>query len=333
MKNPKVSVVMSVYNGVPYLPEAIESILTQTYNDFEFIVIDDGSNDGTADILCSYDNPRIKLVHQKNRGLPASLNRGIQMSEGKYIARMDADDISEPDRLACQVQYLDSHPDCVMLGTCSLMIDQEGQTLCMLNMPQDQETILSELDRCSSPFVHGSVMFRKSAAVQCSLYDERMLTAQDWLLWLNMAQIGRMTNLAATLYRRRLTANAITMLTPQQSKLKMSILKKIRETGGVTIETANQLLLLVRNKNTDDCEAYYYLGAAKMLIERDWQPARARRYIWQSIRLNPWYPTTWVNLAFCFMPRLLVSAWKRRRIDRLQTDVEDTTNLPSHTRS
>ena len=117
--NPLVSVLMSVYNGDRYLDEAIDSILSQTYENFEFIIINDGSTDHTKDILSSYSNQdnRIRVFHQKNHGLTFSLNRGLELSRGKYVARMDADDISSPRRLEEQINYLRANPEVGVLGT------------------------------------------------------------------------------------------------------------------------------------------------------------------------------------------------------------------------
>ena len=115
---PRVSVVMPAYNAEKYIGEAIDSILNQTFTDFEFIIIDDGSSDRTADIVKSYSDPRIRLLaNERNSGIVASLNRGIQKATGKYIARMDADDYSRLDRIKKQVDFLDNHPEVIALGT------------------------------------------------------------------------------------------------------------------------------------------------------------------------------------------------------------------------
>ena len=118
MKNPKVAVLMSVYNGEKYLREAINSILSQTFNDFEFLIINDGSTDGTADILKSYTDSRIKIINnEKNIGLTKSLNKGLKIAKGEYIARQDADDISMPERLKEEVAFLEIHKDYAVVGT------------------------------------------------------------------------------------------------------------------------------------------------------------------------------------------------------------------------
>ncbi|MHA1713815.1 MAG: glycosyltransferase, partial [Candidatus Ranarchaeia archaeon] len=128
-KPPKVSVIMSVYNAEKHVKKAIDSILSQTFRDFEFIIINDGSTDRTSEILKSYADPRLIVVNQANRGVTQSLNKAIGMARGQYIARMDADDISLPQRLEMQVEFLEEHPEVGLVGTSVITIDEEGKTI------------------------------------------------------------------------------------------------------------------------------------------------------------------------------------------------------------
>ncbi len=129
-ENPKVSVIMSVYNGDKYLREAIESILNQTFTDFEFIIVNDGSTDNSLEIIESYDDERIKTINnKKNIGLTKSLNKALKFAKGKYIARQDADDVSLPNRFEKQVEYLDSHPEVALVGTSVYLIDENGKII------------------------------------------------------------------------------------------------------------------------------------------------------------------------------------------------------------
>jgi glycosyltransferase involved in cell wall biosynthesis len=126
---PKVSVVMSVYNGEKYLCEAIDSILNQTFENFEFLIVNDGSTDRTLEILQSYRDPRIKVINnERNIGLTASLNKGLKIAKGEYVARMDADDVSFPHRLEQQKAFLDRNPRVAMVGSWAEVIDESGKT-------------------------------------------------------------------------------------------------------------------------------------------------------------------------------------------------------------
>lgn len=123
--NPVVSVVMSVYNGGPFLTEAIGSILSQSYADFECIIIDDGSTDNSADIIASHRDRRFRVItHAENAGLAARLNEGVAAASGRYVARMDADDISLPDRFARQVEFMQAHPH---VGACGTWVEVAGE--------------------------------------------------------------------------------------------------------------------------------------------------------------------------------------------------------------
>jgi len=202
---------MAVFNGEQYLSQAIESILNQTIIDFEFIVIDDGSTDNTRAILENFDDPRLVHLHnQQNEGLPASLNRGLSVAKGEYIARQDADDVSMPDRFAHQVAYLDSHPKVGLLGCWAKIIAEDGNTISISKKLQTNEEIQNRLHR-SSCLVHGSVMFRRDCLEEAGLYRPIFLRAQDRDLWLRMAKICEINNLSKTLYNWRFNPNAYTV--------------------------------------------------------------------------------------------------------------------------
>lgn len=207
-----VSVLMPVFNGEKYLAEAIESILNQTYSDFEFIIINDGSTDSTAEILERYRqrDRRIKIYNQSNQGLVASLNRGINLAQGVYIARMDADDISLPVRLQLQVDYLKKYPDIGLAGTGCFIIDAQGKSLDTVSVtfePHTLKTLINETNQ----FTHGSVVFRKSCTDQVGPYRESFRYAQDYDLWLRIADRFGLGNIPEPLYKWRLTFDSISV--------------------------------------------------------------------------------------------------------------------------
>lgn len=202
MQPPLISVLMSVYNGERYLAEAVESILNQTFTDFEFIIINDGSTDGTAAILQTYDDPRIKLIEQSNIGLTRSLNKGIALACGKYIARMDADDVSMPERFAQQVAFLEAHPEIGVLGTGGLVRDEIN------GIEWDYPVVKSDTEWRrdlikGNQFIHTSVMIRKSLLEMVGGYDESYTFAQDYDLWIRLAAHTQMANLPCQLVIHR----------------------------------------------------------------------------------------------------------------------------------
>ncbi len=205
MARPTVTVVMSVFNGQSFLPEAIESILGQTFSDFEFVIIDDGSTDSTAKILSDYArlDSRVHVFPQKNKGRAESLNRGIQLASGHYIARMDADDVAMPNRLQYQVDFLEHHPDVGLLGGAFELITRSGQVFqtirCLLD---DSEIRLRML--VSNPMCHPAVVMRRKIALASGGYRKALLDADDYDLWLRMAEHSQVANLHQIVLRYRI---------------------------------------------------------------------------------------------------------------------------------
>ena len=208
---PKVTVLMAVYNGEGYLRETIESILVQTFQDFEFLIINDGSIDSTREIICSYKDSRIKLVdNEQNIGLTKSLNKGWRLAKGELIARQDADDISEPERLARQVDFLEANSEVVLVGSWYKEIDSEGNFLRECSLPCDSTSIRWEI-LFYSPFVHSAVMFNKNTvSEQIGFYDEAFSYAQDYDLWWRITRNLKVANIDECLMRLRINPSSMT---------------------------------------------------------------------------------------------------------------------------
>lgn len=210
-KNPKVSVILPVYNCEKYLQYAIESILEQTFKDFEFIIINDGSTDQSREIIESYQklDSRIKVINQKNQGLTKSLNKGISISKGDYIARMDADDISFPQRFEKQVAYLDSHPDVGLVGVWTEYFSDEVPFIGHSRFVGDSSKILQYLISHGNCFVHSSVMFRRKIIEKVGAYDKRLTKSQDYELWLRIATVTKLAFIPEILHRHRITVDSV----------------------------------------------------------------------------------------------------------------------------
>ena len=220
---PKVSVLMSVYNGEAYLERSITSILSQTYRDFEFLIFNDASTDSTEAILKNVHDPRIKVItNTVNLGLTKSLNRGIEIARGQYIARMDADDLSLPFRFEIQVGFLDSHPEYAILGSSYLLIDQEGRTLSLVKVPVDDSQIRENLLK-QNCFGHGSVMMRREAVQRVGGYDERFKCSQDYELWLRIVEAFKASNIEEALYCWRLSNDSISKMNEWEQKYYASL--------------------------------------------------------------------------------------------------------------
>jgi len=202
MTVPAVSVVMTVYNGEPWVGEAVDSILAQTFEDFELVVVDDGSTDGTPDTLRRRAGPRLHVIRQRQTGQTPALNVALRQARGPLIARMDADDVALPERLARQVAFFATNPSVGLLGTGSHEISPEGKILSTDVPPVDDRAIRRELIR-RNPFVHSAVMFRRAALDAAGPYDEGFVVAQDYDLWLRMSRVTTLANLPEPLVLRR----------------------------------------------------------------------------------------------------------------------------------
>jgi glycosyltransferase involved in cell wall biosynthesis len=212
---PIVSVLLPVYNAEAFLSEAVESVLEQTFNDFEFIIIDDGSTDSTADILDYYQkiDGRIRVYRQKNRGIAFALNRGIEKVRGDYIARMDADDICLPTRFEKQVAFLDENPEVGILGAGFQLITEFGMPGTIVNPPQQHSLIRWSLF-FYCPIAHPTVMMRKTIADQLGGYiletDTKgdRYTIEDYDLWVRASRVTKLYNLQEVLlYLRKHNSN------------------------------------------------------------------------------------------------------------------------------
>jgi len=205
-KPPTVTVQMPVFNGENYLADAIQSILSQTYKDFEFIIIDDGSTDDSLNIINCYahSDARIHVVSRENRGLGTTQQELVQLAQGEYIAQMDQDDISLPNRLELQVEFLESNPKVVVLGGACELIDSFDRYITTLKMPLTNYDIQSHILGGHGAIAHPSAMMRSTHLKLIGGYNTKLNTAMDLDLWLRMGEVGELGNCNDVLLKYRL---------------------------------------------------------------------------------------------------------------------------------
>ena len=204
--NPPISVVMSVYNGARFLDQAINSIRGQSYGDFEFIIVDDGSTDATPAILSGHAaaDPRIRILPQENRGLIESLNRGFAVATGTYIARMDADDLAKPYRFEKELGFLAENPGIALVGGAVEIIDRESRVIDTIRLPSQPEQIRRHMRELGCALAHPTVLFRRRAVEEAGGFRKAYRAAEDYDLWLRMLEKFDLANLDEVLlsYRR-----------------------------------------------------------------------------------------------------------------------------------
>lgn len=215
MDSPVVTVLLPVYNCERFLAEAIHSILDQTFTNFEFLIIDDGSTDQSAQVITAFKDERIRLLQQENSGLAATLNRGISLARGRYIARQDQDDVSYPDRLARQVDFMQANPDCVLLGTWAQIIEVDRAVNRFHRHPVSGDE-LRYLMYFNNPFVHSSVMLRKTALDQVGGYttDPDRQPPEDFELWSRLSRAGQIANIGEVLLSYREISGSMSRVGP-----------------------------------------------------------------------------------------------------------------------
>jgi hypothetical protein len=267
---------MSVYNAKRYVAEAVRSILDQSFRNFEFIVIDDGSTDGSGAILHSYQeaDPRLRVYTQKNRGLIESLNRGCELARGTYIARMDADDVAVRDRLESQVAFMEQSPDVGVLGGTVEIIDAAGSPLGFgYNLLHDSE-IRSALPEC--PFWHSTILMRTEVFIATGGYRKIVIDSEDHDLWLRMAERAKLANLPQVLLRYRVHPDQVSVRKCKQQAL-----------SGL----AAQVAFLARKRGEPDPLDQVQEITPALLVglgvsEAQQDTAFARKYLWRAQRYS-----------------------------------------------
>ncbi len=207
MSDPAISVAMSVYNGERFLSEAIDSVLAQTWRDFEFLILDDGSRDSSLEIIHRHAavDSRIRIIARENRGLVASLNQLLGEARAPLVARMDADDICAPQRFERQIAFLAARPDHGVIGSLTADIDENGEAfpLDTAEQPLDHEQFLAHIESNGPLLAHPTVMYRRDVVLAAGGYHAAFRHCEDYDLWLRLAHRTRIANLPERLVRYR----------------------------------------------------------------------------------------------------------------------------------
>lgn len=227
MQTPKISIIMAVYNGGEFLSDSILSILNQTYKDFEFIIINDGSTDNSLKIVedLQKNDGRIKIINNaQNLGLTKSLNVGFFASKGEYIARLDAGDISLPERIEKQVEFLDENKNIGLVGAWMYIINTKGEVLREIKYPTGDKKLKKALINYN-PFVHSSIMIRREILPKMNIYDEDYKYTQDYKLYFDLYPYIEFANIPITLVKYRKSPNSITS---RKNRSQMAFANKAR---------------------------------------------------------------------------------------------------------
>jgi len=320
--NPMISVVMPAYNARGYIALAIESVLNQTFQGFEFIIIEDPSSDDTNEIIEGYreHDPRIQhILNNPNLGLTASLNKGIDISHGEFIARMDADDISYPDRFEKQVSYLRQNPDVCLIATSFERIDEEGNVISRNSLKPGKDG-LKKMMEITNSVVHGSVMFRREKVLALGKYREGIRYAEDYDLWLRIMERYDIDILPDILYKFRLTHQSRSIAEGEQDKYYYDLVKRFAEerknTGKDSYKDITASSKSVETSYSKKNEMYHLYRGLELLSAN--KKKEARRDFSECLKLNPTRILYWLLFAAALapLPILNIARWFWRKSPR-----------------
>lgn len=307
---------MSVLDGERYLAAAIESILCQSLTEFEFVIVDDGSTDGTADILARQGDARVRVITlPENRGLTAALNHGLQHCRGGYVARQDSDDVSCGERLRRQAAFLEAHPEVAAVGTWGLQIDEDGHRIGVLKKQVRPDDLRAGLER-ENEFLHGSLMFRKAALEAVGGYRSYFRYAQDYDLTLRLSEKFDLANLPEPLYQKRHAQQAVSIRHAAEQKSYSDLARLLHEQrkarGSDDLEDGNPVSRTVGKLDSTDL---YEKSLVHMYLRSD-RRGKARPYILKSIRTSPFNVKHYLQYAFTFLNKglqdKLVRLWDQK---------------------
>ncbi|MCI0439959.1 MAG: glycosyltransferase [Chloroflexi bacterium] len=301
MTNPLITVLMTTYNVEKYVAEAVDSVLSQTFPDFELLVVEDGSLDATPEILRRYSDERIRIVRTENRGLTSALNTGLEAARSEFIARMDSDDACYPTRLEEELKAFQASEGTALVGSWYDIIDEDGTLLATKTMPSSDMELKAALP-IQNPFCHGSVMFRKAAVEAVGGYRPQFKASQDYDLWLRLSERYSMSVVPKTLYRWRLrrsgVATSARMLQRAYAKVALDCCLQRRSGKPETLpaftqrprgSSRNPLRRLER-------ESGYAAHKSSILLQSG-QRWRAGRLAARSMACAPWSIVAWAAAA------------------------------------
>jgi glycosyltransferase involved in cell wall biosynthesis len=293
---PAISVILAVHNTERYVAAAVNSILAQTLRDFELILIDDGSTDRSSQIckqLADGDS-RIRLISQSNRGLTKSLNEGIASATSPLIARMDADDLSLPERFEKQVAYMNAHPECICLGSRVTLIDEYDSPIRESDHKLTHEEIDAELLKgIGWAIVHPAAMMRADALRAIGGYDEQYRTAQDLDLFLRLAEHGKLANLPEPLVQYRQHLESVNFAkAQQQANLKEQIVQAACKRRGLPAPDFSKLVHAPQLPRSEQRRRWAWIA-----LKRGNAPV-ARKHAWAALTGAPFSVESW-RVMYC----------------------------------
>ncbi|HEY9197103.1 MAG TPA: glycosyltransferase [Mucilaginibacter sp.] len=305
---PQITVLMPAYNAERYIVAAIESVLGQTFTDFELLIVNDGSTDDTEKLIRSIDDPRIVLICQDNKGVAQALNNGLKYARAQYIARFDADDICYPERLRIQYDFMQANPEYSVIGSAADYIDMDGNYLFTHKPPAFDNDELQQLKYSVCPFIHSCVFYKKDMVIGKGGYNEHAYTFEDHFLWVNILKDQKACNLPQSLIQVRLNPESVTIdekWRPRKFRdIKYTTLKNraISEMEGSLLVQMEQKQYSAKIK-----QGSYYAMCGKKLLVNNFQPQKARTHVAKAISISPLRLDNYLLYTISYFPEWFIS--------------------------
>jgi len=311
---PQITVLMPAYNAEKYIAEAIESVLDQSFTDFELLIVNDGSTDGTLKIAKSFKDQRIVIVNQANKGVSSALNLGLSYARAPYIARFDADDICLRDRLKIQYEFITAYPEYSIVGSTADYIDAGGHFLFTHHLEGHLNEEIQHLKHTVCPFIHSAVFYKKEAILENGGYNEYAYTYEDHFLWVNILKNHKACNLSQALIKVRLNPESITIDEKWHSRKFLSIKYSTLKKGRITENEGRELMRISgKNHSPKIKEGAYYALCGKKFLLNNYQPQKARLNVVRAIALHPFRLDNYILYTVSYFPERFI-AWLHKII-------------------
>ena len=320
VNNPKVTVLVPAYNAGKYIGLAIASVLKQSFTDFELLIVNDGSTDDTLKIVHSFNDPRIVLINQDNRGVAAALNVGLSHARAQYIARFDADDICFPNRLKVQYEFITAYPEYSLIGSAADYADADGHFIFTHHPEAHLNEEIQQLKYTVCPFIHSSVFYKKTVVVDNGGYNEYAYSYEDHFLWVNILKNEKACNLSQPLITVRLSPGSVSIDGKWHRRKFRSIKYATLKTRSITESEGKELYEISKEHYSPKIKegAYYALCAKKFLVN-NYQPEKARLNVALAISLNPFRLDSYLLYAISYFPERFIT-WLHNSISRDSTN-------------
>ncbi|HTF27207.1 MAG TPA: glycosyltransferase [Flavitalea sp.] len=302
-----ISVLMSVYNAEIFIRESIQSVLDQTFRDFEFVIVNDGSTDLTGDIIKSFSDPRIVYLEQSNKGIASALNEGLKIAKGIYIARFDADDICYHNRLEKQYLFMNQNPSYVIAGSGADYIDKDGDFIFSYTPPALTDDEIRVIKTKICPFIHSTVFYNKQLIIDQGGYNEYAHSFEDHLLWLAVTRHGKAINFPEPLIKVRLNPDSITIDEKWRTNTFHQIKRTVLESEKIDAVQGEQLSRIIKKQNTKKIKlGAYHALVAKKFLWNNYQPVKARESLLKAISLHRLHVNSYCLFCISFLPAVFL---------------------------